>query len=71
MASHVYYRVGRWHDGVAINRRAVEIDTNDATRWAGLGWHLLHLDVWAQQSSLPGWQEAFLTIAVLARYLCS
>ena len=32
MASHVYYRVGRWHDGVAVNRRSVEIDTRDAAR---------------------------------------
>ena len=32
MASHVYYRVGRWEDGVAVNRRAVEIDARDAKR---------------------------------------
>ncbi|GAX74635.1 hypothetical protein CEUSTIGMA_g2083.t1 [Chlamydomonas eustigma] len=32
MASHVYYRVGRWHDGVEINKVSVDIDKRDAAR---------------------------------------
>jgi len=32
MASHTYNRVGRWHDSVVANARALEIDQRDAHR---------------------------------------